>query len=110
MTRSRRHSIRGIALALAVAALISPAAAQARPLDVDGDDARSIHLLSVPISGSEDAAFSRQPEARPSAARSPEHKGYEAGVASLAGLVLILAAAATAVAVHHGRKAKLSPA
>jgi hypothetical protein len=111
MTRSRRNSIRRIALGLAVAALISPAAAQARPLDIDGGGARSLHQLSVPLTGSEDVAFSRQPAGRQTAAvGAHEDKGYEAGVGSLAGLVLILAAAGAAVAVHHGRKAKLSPA
>ena len=112
ITRSKRHSLRRIALGLAVAALISPAAAQARPLDVDGLDARTIHQLSLPVRDAEELAFTRHP-AKPKPAtvnRSKEAKGYEAGVGSLVGLVLILAATGGAVAVHHGRKTKLSPA
>ena len=108
--RRKRYSIRRIALGLAVAALISPAAAQARPLDVDGVDARSIHQLSLPVRDAEELAVTRHPAEPASAIRTDEAKGYEAGVGSLVGLVLILAATGTGVAVHHGRKAKLSPA
>jgi hypothetical protein len=110
MTRSKRHSLRGIALGLAVAALISPAAAQARPLDVDGLDARSIHQLSLPVRDAEELAFTRHPAKPATANHSKEDKSFEAGVGSLVGLVLILAAAGAAVAVHHGKKTKLSPA
>ena len=46
MKRSKRTTIKRIALALAVAAVI-PATAQARPLDVSGTDARTIHQAST---------------------------------------------------------------
>jgi hypothetical protein len=45
MKRSKQTRIRRIALGLAVAAVI-PATAQARPLDVSGNDARAIHQSS----------------------------------------------------------------
>jgi hypothetical protein len=109
MTR-KRYRLRRIALGLAVAALVSPAAASARPMDVDGIDARTIHELSQPVRGAEDSAFSRRRAQQPPAAAKHEAAGYEAGVGSLVGLVLILAASGTAVVIHHTRKARLSPA
>jgi hypothetical protein len=110
MTRSKRHTIRRIVLGLAVAAVIAPATAQARPMDVSGTDARSIHDLSVPFAGSEDVAFSRQQAGDPTVVKAESGSGYDAGTGTIGGLVLILAAAGAAVAVHHSRKAKLSPA
>jgi hypothetical protein len=110
MTRSKRHSIRRIALGLAVAAVVAPATAQARPMDVSGSDSRAIHQVSVPVVGSEDLAFSRQTAGSPSVVTADSGNGYDAGTGTIAGLVLILAAAGAAVAVHHGRKTKLSPA
>ena len=46
MKRSKRTTIKRIALGIAVAAVI-PATAQARPLDVSGTDARAIHQAST---------------------------------------------------------------
>jgi len=46
MKRSKRTTIRRVALGLAVASVI-PATAQARPLDVSGTDARTIHQAST---------------------------------------------------------------
>ena len=109
MTRTKRTKIRRIVLGLAVAALIVPATAQARPMDVSGTDARLIHDLSLPVNGSEDVAFSRHQAGDPAVA-TDSGKGYDAGTGTLGGLVLILMAAGAAVAVHHTRKAKLSPA
>ena len=109
MTRTKRS----IALGLAVAALV-PATAQARPLDLDGTDLRVLHNQAVARStvvGAEDLAFSRRPAAiRADARVNSNDDGYQVGTGSVAGLVLILAAAGAAVAVHHGRKTKLSPA
>jgi hypothetical protein len=111
MTRRKRHTIlRRIALGLAVAAVFVPATAHARPMDLSGSDSRSIHQLSVRVVGSEDLAFSRQTAGNPTVVAADGGNGYDAGTGSLAGLVLILAAAGAAVAVHHSRKAKLSPA
>jgi hypothetical protein len=109
MTRSKRHSIRRIALGLAVAGVVLPATAQARPMDVSGSDSRAIHQASVPVVGSEDLAFSRQPAGSPTVVTAGGN-GYDAGVGTVGGLVLILAAGGAAVAVHHSKKAKLSPA
>ena len=109
MTRSNRHSIRRIALGLAVAAVITPATAQARPMDLRGSDVRALHDQSVSFSGSEDVAFSRQSAGNPSVS-AERGRGYDPGTGTVGGLVLILAAAGAAVAVHHSRKAKLSPA
>jgi hypothetical protein len=109
MTRSKRHKIRRIVLGLAVAALLVPATAQARPLDLSGSDSRSIHDQSVSFSGSEDVAFSRHQAGNP-AVVADSNAGYDAGTGTLGGLVLILMAAGVATAVHHSRKAKLSPA
>jgi hypothetical protein len=111
MTRRKLWSLRRIALGIAVAALVSPAAASARPMDVDGIDARTIHELSQPVRGAEDLAFSRRPVQQQPAPepKADEAGGYEAGVGSLVGLVLILAASGTAVVVQR-RKARLSPA
>jgi hypothetical protein len=113
MTRSKRHNLRRIVLGLAVAALF-PATAQARPLDVSGTDARLIHEQAIPTSsrvvGAEDLAFTRHQTSQPSAAVAEGNGGYDAGTGSVAGLVLILAAAGAAVAVQHGRKTKVSPA
>jgi hypothetical protein len=103
------QSIRRIALGLAVAAIVTPATAQARPLDVNGGDSSAIHQLTVGVVGSEDLAFSRQTAGSPTAVSAHRGDSYDAGVGTLGGLVLILAAAATAVGVHHSRKAKLSP-
>jgi hypothetical protein len=108
MTRRKLWSLRRIALGLAVAALVSPAAANARPTDVDGIDARTIHALSQPIRGAEDLAFSRRPVQQQPKTDAGQAGGYEAGVGSLVGLVLILAASGTAVVLHHHRR--LSPA
>ena len=108
MARTKRHWIRRIALGLAVAALASPATAQSRPLDVSGDDARSIHLMSITPVGSEDLAFSRSNAATPTVERGGD--GYDAGLGSLWGLVLILTAAGAAVAVHQTRKGTLTAA
>jgi hypothetical protein len=105
MARRKRHWIRRIALGLAVAALASPATAQSRPLDVSGDDARSIHLMSV---RSEDLALSRSDAATPPVEHGRD--GYDAGLGSLWGLVLILTATGAAVAVHHTRKGTLTAA
>jgi len=110
MTRSKHHTLRRIVLGLAVAALV-PATAQARPLDVSGTDARLIHEHAVPVSsvvGAEDLAFTRHETPGASAVVAERNDGYDAGTGSVAGLVLILAAAGTAVAVHHGRKTKLT--
>jgi hypothetical protein len=52
MKRIRRTSIRRVALGLATAALVVPAAAQARPLDVSGNDVRQIHSASISQSNS----------------------------------------------------------
>jgi hypothetical protein len=46
MKRSKRISIRRIALGLAVAAVV-PATAQARPMEMSGSDARSIHQAAA---------------------------------------------------------------
>ena len=62
------------------------------------------------VVGAEDLAFSRRPAGNPAGVSADGGNGYDAGVGTLGGLVLILAAAGTAVAVHHSRKAKLSPA
>ena len=112
MTRSKRHSIRRIALGLAVAAVVAPATAQARPMDVSGSDSRAIHQVSVPVVGSEDLAFSRQTSGSPShtVVTADGGSGYDTGTGTIAGLILILAAAGAAVAVYHSRKARLSPA
>jgi len=112
MTRSKRHTLRRIALGLAVAAFV-PATAQARPMDVSGTDARLIHEQAVPVSmvvGAEDLAFTRHQTPAPSTVVAESNDGYDAGIGSVAGLVLILAAAGAAVGVHQGRKTKLSPA
>jgi len=114
MTRTKRHTLRRIALGLAVAAIV-PATAQARPMDLSGSDARAIHAQAVPVEtaslvGAEDLAFSRQPQSTPALATADSNDGYDAGVGSIGGLILILAAAGAAVAVRHSRKAKLSPA
>ncbi len=110
MTHVKRHSIRRIALGLAVAAVVGPATAQARPMDVSGSDSRAIHDVAVPVVGAEDLAFSRQPASSPTVASANSGNGYDAGTGTIGGLVLILAATGAAVAVHHSRKAKLSPA
>ena len=114
MTWSKHHSLRPIALGLAVAALL-PAGAQARPLDVSGEDARVIHAQALPrdlsaVVGSEDLAFSRRPASTAAAATADSKDRYNAGTGSVAGLVLMLAAAGAAIAVHHNRKTRLSPA
>ena len=112
--RSKRLSLRRIALGLAVAAIV-PATAQARPMDLSGSDARAIHAQAVPVEtstvvGAEDLAFSWRSESTPTTVTADSNDGYDAGVGSVGGLVLILAAAGAAVAVRHSRKAKLSPA
>jgi hypothetical protein len=114
MTRSKRHSLRRIALGLAVAAIV-PATAQARPMDLSGSDSRAIHAQAVLVDsstvvGAEDLAFTRHPQSTPTVVTADSDNGYDAGVGSIGGLVLILAAAGAAVAVHQSRKAKLSPA
>lgn len=106
---TRRHSIRRIVLGLAVAAIFAPATAQARPMDLSGSDLRPIYQGSAPVIGSEDLAFTRQGEGSP-ASVTADGNGYDTGTGTVAGLVLILGAAVAAVAVHHSRKAKLSPA
>lgn len=115
MTPSKRHKIHRIALGLAIAALVVPASAQARPMDMTGDDSRLLHEAAVAkasassLVGSEDVAFSRSPAESP-AVSADESNGYNAGVGSLGALVLILAAAGAAVAVHHSKRAKLTTA
>jgi hypothetical protein len=169
MKRSKQTRIRRIALGLAVAAVI-PATAQARPLDVSGNDARAIHQSSsrgveipylshgVGVSagdfdqalGPDDRSFSRQqppvavsragtdlshgvgvsasdlgqalgPDDRSFSRQSetPTVASAHGGSSStidlsntntVGGLLLILAALGTAVAIRHNRKAKLSPA
>jgi hypothetical protein len=113
MMWSKHHSLRGIALGLAIAALV-PAGAQARPLDVTGEDARVIHGQALPrdisaVVGAEDLAFSRRP-ASTAAATTTNKDRYNAGTGSVAGLALMLAAAGAAIFVHYSRKARLSPA
>jgi hypothetical protein len=108
----RTRKIRRIALGLAVAAVL-PATAQARPLDTSGSDLRGIQQVMVPpvasvVMGPDDRAFSRQ--SSNTAALTADDSGLDYGTGSLGGLVLILAAAGSAVVVHHSRKAKLSPA
>jgi hypothetical protein len=114
MTLSKHHSLRRIALGLVVAALV-PAAAQARPLDVSGEDARVIHAQALPrdasaVVGAEDLAFSRRPTSTAAATTADSKDRYDAGIGSVAGLALMLAAAGAAIVVHHSRKARLSPA
>ena len=109
MSRTKRHNLRRIVLGLAVAALF-PATAQARPMDVTGTDARLIHEQAVPVSrvvGAEDLAFMRHQTPAPRTVVAG-NDGYDAGIGTIAGLVLILAATGTAVAVHQSRKTKLS--
>ena len=108
MTRSKGHSIRRIALGLAVAAIFAPATAQARPMDLSGSDLRPIQG-SAPVIGSEDLAFTRQAAGNP-ASVTADGNGYDTGTGTVAGLVLILGAAGAAIAVQHSRRAKLSPA
>ena len=108
MTRRKRHRIRRIALGLAVAAIV-PATAQARPTDLSGSDSRAIHDQVVPLVGSEDVAFSRQPASSPTVVTAGGD-GYDAGTGSIGGLVLILTAGGAALVVHHSRKTRLSPA
>ena len=153
MKRSKRFTIRRIALGLAVAAVV-PATAQARPMEVSGNDLRTIHdaavsdalypgeLPKVVVANSNDAtvassgpdeipylshgvgvtekslgltvgpddrSFSRQSSGQPVVATS-DGSGFDYGTGSLGGLVLILAAAGSALVVHHSRKGKLSPA
>ena len=55
-------------------------------------------------------SYSRRSESTPTTVTADSNDGYDAGVGSVGGLVLILAAAGAAVAVRHSRKAKLSPA
>ena len=115
MTWSKHHSLRRIALGLVVAALVPAAAAQARPLDVTGEDARVIHAHALPrdasaVVGAEDLAFSRRPASTAAATTADKNDRYNAGTGSVAGLALMLAAAGAAIAVHHSRKARLSPA
>jgi hypothetical protein len=110
MTWSKRHSFRRIALGVAVAAII-PATAHARPLDVNGIDARLIHEQAAPVDkatvvGAEDLAFSRHRESTATVVRADGNSSYDAGVGSVGGLVLILAAAGAAVAVRHSRKGR----
>jgi hypothetical protein len=112
MTRSKRRSLRRIVLGLGGGGPF-PADAQARPMDVTGTDARLIHEQAVPVSrvvGAEDLAFTRHQTPAPRTVVAESNDGYDAGMGSIAGLVLILAAAGTAVVVHQGRKTKLSPA
>ena len=109
MTRTKRHTIRRIVLGLAVAAIFAPATAQARPMDLSGSDLRPIHQVSAPVVGSEDLAFTRQAASGP-ASVTADGSGYDTGTGTVAGLVLILGAIGAAIAVHHTRKAKLSPA
>ena len=109
----RTRQIRRIALGLAVAAVV-PATAQARPLDISGSDVRAIQQTLVPrvdsvVASPDDRAFSRQ-SSSPAALTADDSGGLDYGTGSLGGLVLILAAAGSAVVVHHSRKAKLSPA
>jgi hypothetical protein len=131
MKRSKHIRIRRIALGLAVAAVI-PATAQARPLETSGSAARAIHQSSsrgveipylshgVGVSagdfdqalGPDDRSFSRQSET-PTVASA--HGGSSSttdlsNTNTVGGLLLILAALGTAVAIRHNRKAKLSPA
>ena len=109
MTRSKHHSLRPIALGLAVATLV-PAAAQARPMDVTGEDARLIHAQAdaSAVVGAEDLAFSRRPASTAAATTADNEDRYNVGIGSLAGLALMLAAAGVAIVVHHSRKARLS--
>jgi len=110
MNTSKRHSIRRIALGLAVAAVV-PATAQARPLDLSGNDVRAIHQTAVsPVAVSpDDRAFSRR-SSSPTVPVADEGGGVDVGTGSLGGLVLILAAGGAALAIHQSKKAKLSPA
>jgi hypothetical protein len=105
--------IRRIALGLAVAAVV-PATAQARPLDLSGSDVRAHQQAAVSrvgpvVAGPDDRAFSRQ-SSSPASVSADDNNGLDYGTGSLGGLVLILAAAGSAVVVHRSRKAKLSPA
>jgi len=124
MKRSKRFTLRRVALGLAVAAVV-PATAQARPMEVSGNDLRAIHDVAVSdalghgvgvtekslglIASPDDRSFSRQSSSQPVVATS-DGSGLDYGTGSLGGLLLILAAAGSALAVHHSRKGKLSPA
>jgi hypothetical protein len=111
MTRRTRRKLRRIALGLAVAALVVPATAQARPLDLSGNDSRVAKGQPVElVGGAEDNAFSRQAPGGATTVKAERGDGYDASVGSLGGLILILMAAGIAVAVHQSRKAKVSPA
>jgi uncharacterized membrane protein len=106
----KHNSIRRIALGLAVAAVV-PATAQARPMDISGNDVRAIHqtAVSAVAVSPDDRAFSRQ-TSRSTVAVADNGSGVGVGTGSLGGLVLILAAGGAALAIHQSKKAKLSPA
>jgi hypothetical protein len=102
MKRTKRTTIRRIALGLAVAAVI-PATAQARPQDLSGSDARAIHQASLqqssgveipylshgvgvsagdfePVLGPDDRSFSRSSESTATGAVEIPYLSHGVGV------------------------------
>ena len=81
---------------------------------MSGEDARVIHAQALPrdasaVVGAEDLAFSRRPTSTAAATTADSKDRFDAGIGSVAGLALMLAAAGAAIVVHHSRKAGCRP-
>ena len=119
MKRTKRFTLRRVALGLAVLAVLAPAA-QAKPtptksssqiapaqLELWSYDAGASSVAIAP----DDIAFSRPSNVgKPSVAATGDGDDIGVGAVGGFGVALVLLIGGTALAIRHGRKTRLSPA
>lgn len=112
MKRTRRFFIRRIALGLAVALALVPAA-QAKPTPSRYGEPNIPYLshgILTPSVTPDDRSFSKATSVDPGPVAKDD--GFEVGLgtAGVAGLALLFAAGGAGLAIRHSRRARLSPA
>jgi hypothetical protein len=114
MKRTKRFTWRRVALGLAVAAILVPAA-QAKPTPAKPPPRPEIPYLSHGVlkqpTSPDDRSFSKATSVGASSVgATDEGFGVDAGTVGAAGLALLLAAGGAGLAIRHSRRTRLSPA
>ena len=116
MKRTKRFTIRRIALSLAVAAVVAPSA-QAKPTPAKQQQPSRVeipylsHGVLTPPVGVDDRSFSKATSVGGTPVSATD-TGYDAGTGTIgaAGLALILAVGGAGLAIRHSRGTRISPA
>ena len=112
MKRTKRFFVRRVALGLAVALVLVPAA-QAKPTPSKYGEPNIPYLshgILTPPMTPDDRSFSKATTVAPGPVGTDDGFDVGLGTVGAAGLALLLAAGGAGVAIRHSRKARLSPA